>query len=149
MNRILIVIFASLIFVACNSNTSKPNAEQQEIDNAYLQINELNQRAEKDSSFQNTPEYAAEMERKQIEIAKSMRGLSDNDKLLLKYELAIKDLELYHQRLKTKPDLSKNRFFMETFQKHGNTTRKIYQQLMKTTLNSEEKNRFNELTSNK
>lgn len=140
---------ASLFFIACTSNTSKPKTEQQQnIDNAHFQINELNERVERDSSFQSTAEYASEMERKQIEIAKSMRGLSDNEKLLLKYELAINDLELYHQRLKKNPNLSKNRFFMETFQNHGNKTREIYQQLMKTALNSEEKNRFNELSSN-
>lgn len=150
MNRLIIGLIGCLAMVGCTQNTSKLNAEQiQNIDNAQEQINHLNEHAEQDSTFRETPEYALEMERKHIAIAKSMRGLTENEKLLQRYELALKDLNTYSIRLKSNAELSKNSFFMETFQNHGNTARELYQTLSKTQLTSEERDRFNELTSYK
>ena len=150
MNRLILWILCSIFFWGCTNNTSKLDSEQREIiDNAQEQINSLNERAENDSVFSKTPEYAAEMERKQIEIAKSMRGLTVNERLLQKYELSLNDLNTYSIRLKKNPDLAKNSFFMETFQKHGNSVREFYQILSETQLSSTEKKHFDELTSNK
>lgn len=150
MNRLLIWLIGALVMVGCTQNTSKLNPEQsRNIDNAQEQINRLNEQVEQDPAFKKTPEYALEMERKQIEIAKNLRGLTDNEKLLMRYELALKDLNAYTDRLKANVELSKNSFFMETFQNHGNTVRELYQLLSKTQLSSTEKFRFNELTSNK
>ena len=81
--------------------------------------------------------------------AKQQSALQTTEKLLLEYELALKSLRKYSSKLKSTPELQKNKDFMVAVEAEASKVRDCYKTLQKSNLTSEEKEKFEQLTHQK
>ena len=144
------IVFILIPFLfACNSKKEEKIKVEKECKKANAQIEDLNIRAAKDSNFRKSEEFRTKMESAYIAKAKQQSALQTTEKLLLEYELALKSLRKYSSKLKSTPELQKNKDFMVAVEAEASKVRDCYKTLQKSNLTSEEKEKFEQLTHQK
>lgn len=144
----MVFIFIPFLF-ACNSRTEQKIKVEKECNKANAQIEDLNIRAAKDSNFRKSAEFRTKMESAYIAKAKQQSALQTSEKTLLEYELSLKSLRKYSSKLKSTPELQKNKNFMVAVENEASKVRDCYRILQKSNLTSEEKEKFDQLTHQK
>ena len=119
--------------------------KEEEYQDAFDKVDELQQKAAKDTGFAKSSEFNAQMEKAAIELSKKTSKLSENQKLLLEFETSIKALKQSTNDIKQQPSLSKNKSFLELVQNRASKVREYQQALKKAPLTPDEKKKFEEL----
>lgn len=147
LTQLITLLCCTLFIMACGNK--KPDNEQEikEINNAYTNIDNLDEKIATDSNYKKSSNYGAEFERAQIELAKKTKGLDSNEKLLLEYEMALKNLKTFTEKSKLNNDLLKDKGFASVIELKANRVREFQQELKKQKLTPEQLNRFNELST--
>ncbi|WP_321334042.1 hypothetical protein [uncultured Bacteroides sp.] len=148
------VVCLSCFFVclaACKDNPKKIKSEQQRSDyeKTLDAMEKLQEKGLEDSAFQESKEYAKEMERTAIQASKKMNGMRENDKLLLEYETSLKILSACTSEANGHPELLKDLSFAEKLKMRTDRVREVYLKLKKTNLNPLEKRKFELLSGKK
>ena len=131
---------------ACNNKKpSYKELENEQFEEAFNMVEELQEKASQDSNFIKSKEYSSQMEKAAIEMSKKTNNMPVNEKLLFEYEVSIKNLKLNTDKLKQNPDLSKDLSFAKETQTKADKVREYYQSLQKANLNSQEKVKFDKL----
>lgn len=81
-----------------------------------------------------------------IEMSKKTFNMPENEKILLEFEVALRNLKQHTDKLKQNPKLSRNVSFMEKIQAKADKVREYQQSLKKTNLNPQEKDKFDKLS---
>lgn len=129
----------------CSNKQTVEEQENEQIEEAFNMVEELQEKASKDSNFIKSKEYSSQMEKAAIEMSKKTFNMPVNEKLLFEYEVSLKNLKLNTDKLKQNPDLSKDLSFVKETQTKADKVREYYQSLQKTNLNSQEKKKFDKL----
>lgn len=129
---------------ACNKQT-KEEQKPEQFEDAFNTSQELQEKAVADSGFANSEEYRSQMEKASIDMSKKTFNMNENEKMLIEFELSLKTLKQYTDKLKQHPGLSKDVSFMEKVQAKARKIREYQQSLKKVNLNPIEKGKFNEL----
>ena len=87
------------------------------------------------------------IERINIEQAQQMAKLNTPEHLLIAYENELKVLSSISNKLSKDASLSKNKTFMQSFEKQATIVRELYQKLNKMELSSSDKVRFDKLNT--
>ena len=131
---------------ACTQKQEKQEQQkEEEYQDAFDKVDELQQKAAKDTGFAKSSEFNAQMEKAAIELSKKTSKLSENQKLLLEFETSIKALKQSTNDIKQQPSLSKNKSFLELVQNRASKVREYQQALKKAPLTPDEKKKFEEL----
>jgi hypothetical protein len=143
---ISILLCSILFFVACN-NKKQTQEEQQkdQFEGAYYSAEELKEKAAQDSNFAKSKEYASQMEKAGIEMAKNSGNMIANEKLLLEFEVALKALKQNTEDIKKNPTLSKDVLFVKATQAKAEKVLTYYQSLKKAHLSPDEEQKFYKL----
>lgn len=148
----LSVYILVLIIVLLSNCTSPGKKREDKIVNTKKilgSIDSLEEKAIVDTSIMRSRAYASKMEHMHIEVAKMERGLSEKDRLLLRYELALNSLRKYTVRLKKNSDLRQDKNFMAAVENEASKVRDCYRTLQNSSLTSVEKEKFDQLTHQK
>jgi hypothetical protein len=147
--KFLIIIAIVLLLVACNkSNKNERSAQiEKSIQQANVEKEQLILRAKSDSAFAKSEAFAMAIERINIEQAQQMAKLNTPEHLLIAYENELKVLSSISNKLSKDASLSKNKTFMQSFEKQATIVRELYQKLNKMELSSSEKVRFDNLNT--
>lgn len=137
------LLLACLFIVSCTGKQA--DSQQQQFEDAFNTTEELQLKAEQDSNFSNSKEYAAQMERAAIEMSKKTANLQSNEKMLLEFELAIKSLKQSMDEVKKKPELSHDLTFKKAIKTKSDKVLLYYQSIKKLNLSAAESHRFKEL----
>jgi hypothetical protein len=140
-----IILGCVCLMSACNNKPTEKQQVKEQLEESIITIDKLQEKASRDSQFANSKEYAAEMEKVSIEIAKKRCSLPDNEKLLIEFESSLKVLKLYSDRLKKDPSLAKKSSYMRIVEEKTSKVRDYQQTLKKANLNASEKKKFEEL----
>ena len=142
----IFIIFFGLLMSACNNK--KPSHEEQEneqFEEAINKVEELQEKAAQDSNFIKSKEYSSQMEKAAIEMSKKTSNMPVNERMLFEYEVALRNLKQYTNKLKQKPDLSRDISFMKETQTKADKVREYYKSLQKANLNPQEEEKFYKL----
>ncbi len=129
---------------ACNKQTQKEQKTEQ-FEDAFNTSQELQEKVVADSGFANSEEYLSQMEKASIDMSKKTFNMNENEKMLIEFQVSLKTLKQYTDKLKQHPELSKDASFMEKIQAKAEKVREYQQSLKKVNLNPIEKEKFNEL----
>lgn len=144
----LLSITSLLLLFACSGNKSS-NEEVKKVNSAYSSIEELENRAINDSNYSKSSEYAAQMERAHIDIAKKTSGMNAAERLLLEYEFALSGYRTYQEKFQQNSTLANDKNFCAILQSKADQVRQCYQALSSQILSPEQQSRFNELNHQK
>ena len=148
----VLVIFIIVCFAGCKK--SKPDAEKEakrveNVEKVYNVCDSLEKISLQDTGSVSQNEYGHKMEHVMCEKAKLLRDLSNEDRLLVEYDVAKNML------VKVSNDAKKNKKLLadQQFRKKANDkmdkVRDYYSLLIKANLNSDQKKRFDEITKRK
>lgn len=107
-----------------SKRTSEQFKNEIEIKSEITKIDCLNVKAVNDTAYYKSSEYATQMEESNIQIAKKMAGLTENKKLLLRYELAINEHRSYSQQSKKRPSLLNEKSFYDAFKQKSDKVKR-------------------------
>lgn len=144
-NYILIVISFFLIS-ACNNKKQSQEEQKKQINEVYNEIEKLQEKAEQDSDYTKSKEYLSQMEKAAIEMSKNTYSMPENEKLLLEYEVSLKNLKKNTDSLKLNNKLSYNKYFINNTRIKADKVRECQQKLLKANLNHLEKEKFTRLS---
>ncbi|SHF12275.1 hypothetical protein SAMN05444405_105153 [Bacteroides luti] len=148
MKSFSLYIFISvccLLIVACSNKKTQKEQKKEQFENAFNSVEELQEKASEDTAFAKSKEYATQMERACIEMAKKTSDMNTNEKLLLEFEVALKALKQSTDRIKENPQLANDASFMEKTKAKVDKVREYQQNLKKAQLSSVEEKKFYEL----
>ena len=146
----LSLLFLLLIgFTACKKSKTDANGEVQQkayYEKVYNTCDSLQEITEQDTGAIHENEFGKKMEHAMCEKAKLMRGLSNEDKLLVEYDGAKDLLIRISKEGKQNPELYKDEKFIKKANDKMEKVREYYGLLKKATLNSDQRKRFYEIT---
>lgn len=129
-----------------NKKQTQEEQTKEQFEDAFNTAEELKEKAAQDSNFIKSKEYSSEMEKASIEMSKKTFNMPENEKMLLEYEVALRNLKQYTDKLKQNTKLSKDVSFMEEMQTKASKVREYQQSLKKANLNPQEKDKFDKLS---
>lgn len=148
-----IIVFSIIVgYTACSKSKTNTVLEADQVDsleNVYNTCDSLQEILNQKPDSISVNEYGRKLEHAMCEKAKQMRGLSNEDKLLLEYDAAKKLLENISKKGKINPELYKNPEFIKNANVKMDKVREFYNQLKKADLNSDQQKRFDEITRRK
>jgi hypothetical protein len=136
-------------FIACKKSKTDANSEVQQkahYEKVYNTCDSLQEVTEQDTGEIHKNELGRKMEHAMCEKAKLMRGLSNEDKLLVEYDGAKDLLIRISKKGKEHPELYKDEKFIKTANDKMEKVREYYGLLKKASLNSDQRKRFYEIT---
>ena len=136
-------------FTACKKSKTDANSEVQQkahYEKVYNACDSLQEITEQDTGAIHENEFGRKMEHAMCEKARLMRGLSNEDKLLVEYDGAKDLLIRISKEGKEHPELYKDGKFIKTANDKMEKVREYYGLLKKATLNSDQRKRFYEIT---
>ncbi len=136
-------------FTACKKSKTDANSEVQQkayYEKVYNVCDSLQEITEQDTGAIHENEFGRKMEHAMCEKAKLMRGLSNEDKLLVEYDGAKDLLIRISKEGKEHPELYKDEKFIKTANDKMEKVREYYGQLKKARLNYDQRKRFYEIT---
>lgn len=136
-------------FTACKKSKTDTNSEAQQkahYEKVYNVCDSLQEITEQDTGAIHENEFGRKMEHAMCEKAKLMRGLSNEDKLLVEYDGAKNLLICISKEGKEHPELYKDEKFIKTANDKMEKVREYYGQLKKASLNYDQRKRFYEIT---
>lgn len=136
-------------FTACKKSKTDANSEVQQkayYEKVYNVCDSLQEITEQDTGAIHENEFGRKMEHAMCEKAKLMRGLSNEDKLLVEYDGAKDLLIRISKEGKEHPELYKDEKFIKTANDKMEKVREYYGQLKKASLNYDQRKRFYEIT---
>lgn len=146
--KLLRVYFVFICFFMALASCQK-KSQQEERKDVYEEASnatqDLQEKAAQDTGFAKSKDYAAQMERAGIQMAKQTAQMDTNEKLLLEFEIALRNLKQSSEKVKQAPNLLKNKKFVELLQEKVATVRDLRKKLQDAKLADAEKVRFDEL----
>ncbi|WP_321439109.1 hypothetical protein [uncultured Bacteroides sp.] len=149
--KLSLVFFLLVGFMACKKSQVENRKNQQKVHcgKVYKTCDSLEEVAKQDTGAIHNSEYGSKMEHAMCEKAKLMRGLSNEDRLLLEYGEAKELLVNISNEGKKHPELYKDKKFVLKANDRMEKVRSYYSQLKNVNLNSDQMKRFCEITKQK
>lgn len=129
-----------------NKKQTQEEQTKEQFEDDFDTSEEFQDKAAQDSNFAKSKEYASQMEKASIEMSKKTFNMPENEKILLEFEVALKNLKQHTDKLKQNTKLSKDVSFMEEMQTKASKVREYQQCLKKANLNPQEKDKFDKLS---
>ncbi len=147
--KLSLIFFLIIGFTACKKSKTNANSEVQKKTNyekVYDSCDSLQEVVEQDTGAIHNNEFGRKMEHAMCEKAKMMRGLSNEDKLLVEYDGAKNLLVSISKEGKKNPELYKDKKFIKKANDRMEKVREYYDQLRKATLNFNQRKLFYSIT---
>lgn len=148
LNNAILLLTITLL-VSCNNkqatNDKKENVKSN-IENTIDRCDSIKRSSSSTDSTISENEYGRLMEHAMCEKAKLLRNLSNEEKLLIEYELAKKTLLSISKKANDDHSLYQNAQFIEDANKKMNCVRDFYSKLQNSKLTSDQQERFRQIT---
>ncbi len=143
------LIAACILTAACNSKQAKVEQSENEYKDAFYTTEELQEKAKEDPEFASSEEYRSQMENARMEMSKQTTNMSENDRLLLEFEVSLKALKQNTDEIKQNKNLTNDASFMKKVLAKADKVREYQQRLKNLNLNSVQKLKYEELCHQK
>lgn len=150
--KLLSVIFIIVGFTECKKSKTDTEKEVKRVENVekvYNICDSLEEISLQDTGSVSQNEYGRKMEHIMCEKAKLLRDLSNEDRLLVEYDVAKNMLVKVSNDAKIHKKLLADQQFRKKANEKMEKVRDYYSLLIKANLNSDQKKRFNEITKRK